>query len=308
MSDSPPLDLAAQVKSLAKTIGYTACGITSAAPFEEYGRAIDDMIEQLPETRDLYEGMRRRIDPTRTAAWAKSVIVCARRYGKYDVPQCAVGHIGRHYLGDNRYPDCPDHGMRKRMRDGLKELGMRVKIGGVPDRWASARAGIARIARNGFVYSEHGSWINIETWRVDAELPHDAPATGPPCPEGCTACMDACPTQAIVAPFIMRMDRCIAYLTYEAEEPLDAELERKIGGWIYGCDVCQDVCPLNSGKWEPIEKADWIYEVAAHLTPEALAEMDQETYETVIHPRFWYIPKEDLARWHRNARRALENQ
>ena len=63
MSDSPPLDIAAQVKSLAKTIGYTACGITSAAPFEEYGRAIDDMIEQLPETRELYEGMRRRQYP-----------------------------------------------------------------------------------------------------------------------------------------------------------------------------------------------------------------------------------------------------
>jgi epoxyqueuosine reductase len=148
--------------------------------------------------------------------------------------------------------------------------------------------------------------MNIESWRVDAELPADRPTVDPPCPEGCRACLDACPTGAIVEPFVLRMDRCVAYLTYDAPEPIPAPLRDRMGGWIYGCDICQEVCPLNRGKWQEREAAPWLEEVAHLLTPEALAGMDEETYRNVVHPLFWYIAPDNLARWHRNARRALD--
>ena len=177
----------------------------------------------------------------------------------------------------------------------------------MPDRLAGARAGVTRFGRNGFAYSEHGSWINIETWLADADLPADTPSTTCPCPEGCSACMDACPTRAIVSPYVMRMDRCIAFLTYGAEEPVSEELADCMGKWVYGCDICQQVCPLNKGKWEALEPMPWLDHAVPLLTLAALAEMPQRVYEEVVHPLFWYIPKDRIDRWHTNARRALLN-
>lgn len=296
------------IKVLASDIGYAACGITSADPFEDYAAALDERIKRFPETTSLYDEMRHRAFPRRKAPWVRSIIVCVRRYGKYDLPEDPLGLIGRSYLADRRFAGCPDHAMPKRMKEGLIRLGMRVKTGGVPCRAAAARAGLVRFGRNSFAYSEqYGSWINIEAWQVDAELPPDTPATGCPCPEGCDSCMMACPTRALESPFTMRMDRCIAYLTYGAPEPIAPELLERMGCWIYGCDVCQEICPLNRGKWECIEKAVWQDEIRPHLTAKALAEMDPDTYLKLIHPRFRYIPEDDLARWHANAARSLQH-
>ena len=119
--------------------------------------------------------------------------------------------------------------------------------------------------------------------------------------------MDACPTGALVEPFVMRMDRCVAYLTYHAPEPIAPELWNRMGTWIYGCDACQEVCPLNKGRWESIEGAPWLDKAALHLSPEALAGMSEKTYREIVHPLFWYISLDDIKRWHRNAARAVKN-
>ena len=300
-------DLKPRIKALAADVGYVACGITSAEPFPEYTCALDELIRRFPDTEHLYDRMRYRADPTRTKPWARSIVVCIRRYGKYDLPPQPLGHIGRNYLADRRSESCPDYAMPKTVTAGLKAMGLRARRGGVPDRLAAVRAGVARMGRNTFAYHETcGSWLNIATWRIDAELPPDEPTWETPCPPGCRACMDRCPTGAIVGPSVMRMDRCIAYLTYDAPPPIDADLWRAMGAWIYGCDVCQNVCPLNKHTWKTTERAAWLDSVADLLTPQALASMDEATYRDVIHPLFWYIPVEDLARWRRNAERALQ--
>jgi len=297
--------LAQDVKRLAAELGYAACGITSAEPFAEFRAAIRARIRRFPGAAALYEPMLARAEPRRGAPWARSVVVCLRRYGKYRLPPGLAAHIGRNYLCDRRNADCPDHPMPKQFQQGLIALGLRVRRGGTPDRWAAARAGVARVGRNCFACSEHGSWINIETWLVGTALPPDPPALDLPCPDGCRACMNACPTGALVEPLVMRMDRCVAYLSYHAPEPVDPALWEKMGPWIYGCDACQLACPLNKGAWEDLEPAPWLERLAPHLTPAALAEMDETTYREHVHPAFWYIPKHDLARWHRNAHRAL---
>ncbi|TFH15978.1 MAG: epoxyqueuosine reductase [Lentisphaerales bacterium] len=302
-----PEQLAAELKALAADAGFSACGITSAAPFEEYIEALDKLTTRFQGTIPLYERMRTKSDPRALAPWARSIIVCVRRYGKYKIPKHGVGHIGKNYLFDSRCGGCPDHGMARRMKAGLEQLGLRVKTGGIPDRSAAVRSGIAGIGRNCFAYTSVGSWINIHSWLVDVELPADRPVVRSPCPEGCTVCIDACPTGALVEPGVMRMDRCIAYLSYEAPEPVDPDLWNRMGPWVYGCDVCQDVCPLNRGKWEELESADWLGEIEELLAPEALAGMTQAMFESKIHPMFWYIPKTNIARWHRNAERAVRS-
>lgn len=297
--------LALAVKRLAAEVGYVACGVTTAAPFVEFEVAVRDRMARFAEAACLYEGMLKRADPRGGAPWVNSIIVCVRRYGEYAIPEGLAGRIGRNYLFDRRNEKSRDHEMPKKMTDGLKALGLRVKKGGAPDRWAAARAGVARVARNCFAFSEcGGSWINIATWRVDAELPGDEPTLDVPCPEGCRKCVDACPTGALMEPFVMRMDHCVAHLTFNATLPIDPDLWKKMGCWIYGCDRCQEVCPLNEGKWTCEKRADWLEELAPYLTPRALAEMSEETYRTVVHPAFWYIPEDGVERWRANARRA----
>jgi epoxyqueuosine reductase len=195
------------------------------------------------------------------------------------------------------------------MKQGLVALGHRVKIGGIPCRHAAVRAGLVKIGRNGFAYAEGcGSWLNIEAWLIDTELEPDLPSSPEcPCPTDCHACLDACRTCALSEPFVVNMKRCIAYLTYEASDPIPSALWDKMGPWIYGCDDCQNACPMNHGKWSNLETAPWITNVAAKLSPEALATMDLETYQKVICPLFWYIAETDLTRWHRNAVRALQS-
>jgi epoxyqueuosine reductase len=184
-----------QIKAIASHIGYAACGIAGVEPFEDYRAALQERIRRFPEAASLYRELEGRIDPRGVAPWAGSIVVCVRRYGKYAVPEELLGHIGRHYLCDRRIKACPDSTMPKRMKQGLANLGLRVKTGGVPSRAAAVRAGVAGFGRNGFVYAAGcGSWINIESWLIDAVLEPDPPASPAPCPEGCRACRKACPT------------------------------------------------------------------------------------------------------------------
>ncbi len=302
--------LADEIRGLALEAGFDACGITSADPFTEYAEALRKRIERFPEAAGIYEPMRRRADPRERNPWARSIAVCVRGYGKYSAPPGLVGRIGRNYLFDRRSRKNPDADIPRRFGQGLKSLGIRARKGGCPDRWAAARAGVAAFGRNNFAISPGlGSWINVETWLLDAELPPDEPTLSAPCPENCDACAKACPTGAITGPYEMRIDRCVAFLTYGDCGEIAPELAARMDGWIYGCDRCQEVCPLNAGKLREREPAPWLEEAADLLRPEALAEMNERTYREVVHPLFWYIPDdaEGLERWRRNARRALEN-
>ncbi len=306
----PPKEVTADtIKKLALECGYTRCGITDAEPFHHFEAALNRRIERFPETASLYEGMKHRIDPREKAPWTAAIVVGIRSYNDFVIPAGLDRYYGRNYLFDGRLAQCPDSRIPDQMAAGLKELGVRYRKGGVPDRLAAARAGVARIGRNGFAFTaESGSWINIETWRVDAELEPDTPAWETPCPPDCDACMRACPTDAIEAPFVMRMDRCVAYLTYDAPEPIPEDLRRQMGCWVYGCDACQLACPLNEGVWREQRRAPWLEKAAPFLVPEALQNMDSTTLKEQVYPLFWYIPPEKLDRWRRNAQRALANK
>jgi epoxyqueuosine reductase len=196
--------------------------------------------------------------------------------------------------------------MPARLKAFLRSLGWRVKSGsGTSDRWAAARAGVARLGRNTFAYAEGcGSWINIECWRVDAALPPDPPTLDDPCPPGCRRCLQACPTGALCRAREIRIERCVAWLTYAAPWPVAPDLWRRMGKWIYGCDACQDVCPLNEGAGEEREPMPWLAVSAPYWQPERLAEMSDAEYREHVLPFFWYIPPDGAGRWRANARRS----
>ncbi len=300
-------ETAALIRRAALALGYVRCGITTADPFPEFIEAIRRILARHPERAELYEGFLSRGDPRHNAPWARAIVVAVRRYGVYRLPAELVGRIGRNYLCDRRVPAHPEHSMPARMKAYLRSLGLRVKSGsGTSDRWAAARAGVVRLGRNTFAFAEGcGSWINIECWRVDAELPPDPPTPDDPCPPDCRRCLRACPTGALCRPREIRMERCIAWLTYAEPWPIAPELWRRMGTWIYGCDACQEACSLNEGMWEERLPLPWPEETVARWHPERLAEMSDEEYRAFVHPFFWYIAPEDAERWRANARRSL---
>jgi len=297
-----------EIKAHAAMCGFAACGIAAADDFPDYETALDVIVKAFPETWPLYQPMYRRARVKENFPWAKSIIVCVRDYARYRIPEEVRGHIGRNYLFDSRVAANPDYLMIKRFTGYLKGSGLRVRKGGVPDRLAAARAGVASIGRNNFAYAETcGSWLNLVTYVVDAELVPDNPSYASCCPPGCDICIRACPTGALVKPYLMRMDRCIAFLTYGADAAPGKELAALMGGWVYGCDVCQEVCPLNEGKWREKEELPCLEKEAGILSPEALSKMDEKTCRERVYPLFPYIPAENAERWRNNAKRVLNS-
>lgn len=299
--------LSTAIKQKARELGYVSCGITDVSPFAEFLDALEQRIQAYPESAHLYQDLRRHGYPKKQAEWAQSVIVCISRYGRYRLPQGLPQHFGKCYLVDGRLPYTKEYRASESFQAFLQELGLSVIAPNLAFRWAAARAGLGQFGKNNFIYTNDGSWIFIKAWVVNEALEYDAPQATSLCPDKCTRCIDACPTHALERPFMMDYGRCIAHLTFRLTTLPPEALRKSMGTWIYGCDVCQNVCPLNHGKWEPAEEFPQLDEVARELTLDRLFRMKQPVYEQMIQPRFWYIAKEHLWIWKSNVLRAMAN-
>jgi epoxyqueuosine reductase len=299
--------LTAVIKQKALELGYASCGITDASPFTEFLDGLKQRIRRYPESAQLYQNLRQHGYPKDEAEWAQSVIVCISRYGRYRLPQGLDRYFGKCFLVDGRLPYTREYQASEAFQAFLKELGLSVIPSNLAVRWAAARAGLGQFGKNNFIFTNDGSWIMIKVWLVDTPLEYDVPQTTSLCPDECTRCIKACPTRALEGPFMMNYGRCITYLTARLNTLPPESLRKPMGRWVYGCDVCQNVCPLNHGKWEPAESFPRLDEVAQELSLDRLFRMTQPVYEQMIHPRFWYIPKENLWVWKSNVLRAMVN-
>jgi len=302
--------LETKVKQKALELGFASCGIIPATVFEDYKRHLDERIRAFPQSKKLYDPMFAYADPPESA---KSVIVCLQRHNKYKVPDSLKGLVGKMYLFDDRVPFSHENRAKKEFETYLKTCGINILKCAVPDRWAAAKAGIGKFGRNNFIYSpEHGSYVCIDAWVVDKELKHD-PAPQDihlsECCDSCQKCIRACPTAAFAGGFSMDMGRCVARLTFNAEDTLDEATRSQMGRWVYGCDVCQDVCPANKGKLGENNDFPLLSQFEEYLQPENLLTMDEETFANIVHPRFWYggNAKETLWRWKSNTLRSMVN-
>jgi epoxyqueuosine reductase len=194
-----------------------------------------------------------RTDPSRYLPGARSVICVAVNYHfPLDDPPAqdreTRGRVARYALGNDyhqlikpRLYDLADW-----LRDRVPGTRTRCGVDTVPvmERELAARAGIGWIGKNTCViHPRLGSWLLLGEVLTTLELPADASETDH-CGT-CRRCIDACPTGAIVEPYRLDATRCISYLTIEHAGPIDADLQRQMGSWLFGCDVCQDVCPFN---------------------------------------------------------------
>lgn len=254
---SAPASLAAAVKSEARAAGFDLCGITTAAPFGLEGRALADWVAHgyHGEMAYMARNAPRSPAPTAVVPDARSLVVVALYYGdavpglddgaRRDGPR---GRISRYAHGDD-YHLVMEPRLR-RLADFLRARGARVAryyvdTGPVIDRAAARRAGIGWFGKNTMIITKraYGSWVFVGEILTDLEIAPDAEAEGD-CGR-CRICLDACPTGAIVAPYTVDARRCISYLTIEHRGAIPRDLRPQIGDHIFGCDICQAVCPHN---------------------------------------------------------------
>jgi len=301
-----------EIHAKALELGYTACGIVRAEDLRGYGEKLSQRAERFPAAKPYYSYFAKFAKPAEEEPWAKAVIVCAGRYGKYKIPEELQGRIGKYYLTDYRTaPESAENRAAARFDDFLTVNDIRFKkntwAGGVSAcRYAAVKAGIGVVRRNNFLYTEHGSWVWLETWLIDQDLEYINETALPPCPEGCAKCVDACGTHALAEPYQTFIFTCVSNLTWGGlPNTLPAEgLRPGMKGWVYGCDDCQDCCPLNEGRWAEDEEFPGIEEVRPYLSLEQLCTLDDATIEAKLSPLFFYVGQQ-IWKWRTNALRAM---
>lgn len=297
--------LATAIKTAARNAGVDLAGVASLEP--------EDFPELTVYTEWVHQGhagemkyMEKRTDAgelqrasARNAApWAKSIVVCAINYNAGQPYSTAVndarkGWISRYAWGACDYHDAlmpklrqVEEAVREIARQTQTEIQTRsyVDTGPIVERVYARHAGVGWIGKNTCIINQKlGSWLFLGVILTSLELAPDLPATDR-C-GSCTRCIDACPTEALIAPGKLDARRCIAYLTIEKRGEIPEQMRGQIGHHVFGCDICQDVCPWNNktGNAPPTSLPEFQpRENLFHPDLTWLAEMDVESYRTAF--------------------------
>jgi epoxyqueuosine reductase len=302
------------LKEIALRRGLDRCGVGSAGPI---GHA-DFLAQWL--TRDyagsmhyLHRHRDSRIDVRAWLPWAKSVIVAAMNYNQPAPGEKAEdeqrGGVAMYAWGEDYHVVLREKmdAVVRELREALGEsfqARVCVDTSAITERELAVAAGIGWIGKNTLVLHQSlGSFFFIGEIITDLELASDAPE--PDHCGSCTRCLDACPTAAFPQPYVMDARRCISYLTIEHRGEIDAELAAKTGEWVFGCDVCQSVCPYNRRAPETAEPRFRCGPDDARPLIEDIISWDEAAYRE--HVRGKATARAKLHMWKRNAEIAKRN-
>jgi epoxyqueuosine reductase len=247
-------ELTDQIKSKAIEIGFHKVGIVRAEPLEEEGEHLKHWLEKgfHGDMRWMEREPEKRADPTILFPEARSIIMLALNYFTPHEHQDSnkKGKISRYAWGDD-YHDVVKEKLWNLLgwiQEEISEASGKVCVDTAPfmDKAWAVRAGLGWLGKHSNVITkDFGSWFFIGEILLNLELEYETEIVEDHCGT-CTACLDACPTDAIVAPYIVDSNLCISYATIELRsETLPRKITENLNGWLYGCDICQDVCPWN---------------------------------------------------------------
>jgi epoxyqueuosine reductase len=242
-----------QINAKASTLGFDLVGFTSAAPLAQGGRLRAWVAQGFAgEMGYMSRDVEKRLDPSCVLPEVRSIIILGINY--YTSPSRAeagpgCGWISRYAWGQDYHTVLGDKlkalvAFIRELEGSAVQARWYVDTGPILERELAWRAGLGWPGKNTNLINRHlGSWLFLGAILLDRELVYDAPATAH-CGT-CTRCLVACPTGALVAPGVLDARRCISYLTIEQRGPIPHELRPLMGTHIFGCDICQAVCPWN---------------------------------------------------------------
>jgi epoxyqueuosine reductase len=255
---------AARTIEFARAAGFDLCGIAPAAEFPELAH-LEEWLERGHAAEMRYLHDERRRSPVRAMPGARSVIVCALNYntalpastevrGQSETNTGPRGWISRYAWGDDYH-----HVLGEKLEALIEHLHGEftehfearayVDTGPIVERVAAKYAGLGWLAKNTCLINEElGSWLFLGVIVTTLDLAASQDGAETPAPDlcgNCSLCIDACPTGAIVEPYVLDARRCISYLTIELRGAIPPELREPMGRHVFGCDICQDVCPWN---------------------------------------------------------------
>lgn len=310
MAASSVSELTAGIRRRALEIGFDKVGIVPASALgqdaarlrEWLGRGYHATMGWMERTAD------KRADPSLHMPSVRSVVSVALTYYTPHEHEGApgTGKVSRYAWGDD-YHDVLGERLRDllawiKQQDPTVEGRIAVDSSPVMDKVWAVRAGLGWMGKHSnLITRDMGSWVFLGELLLSAELDYDTEQV----PDGCgtcTACIDACPTGAIVEPYVVDSSRCISYLTIELR---DDEVPLGTDGWVYGCDVCQDVCPWNRFRSETADPAFQPRPGLVEPDLASLAAMTQEEFSARF--RRSAIKRTKLHGIRRNARKVAED-
>lgn len=238
------------IKQEAIRLGFLSCGISKAGFLEEEAPRLEKWLNNNMNGQMSYmeNHFDKRLNPTLLVDGAKSVISLLLNYypsefqneDSYKISKYAYGQ-DYHFVIKEKLKE-----LLHFIQTEIGEVSGRAFVDSAPvlDKAWAAKSGLGWMGKNtNLITQKVGSFYFIAELIVDLQLEYDTPTTDH-C-GSCTACIDACPTEAIVAPYVVDGSKCISYFTIELKENIPTEMKGKFDDWVFGCDVCQDVCPWN---------------------------------------------------------------
>ena len=306
-------DLARDLKAEAARLGFDACGISEAQQLDEEAFQLEKwLLGGHHGTMDWMEhNFDKRVDPTKLVDGAESVIsVLHNYYQPIEQPDDpTAGKISRYAWGEDYHGVMKDklYLLYQWLETQVGDINGRVFVDSAPvlDKAWAKRSGLGWQGKHSNILNrEMGSFFFIGELIVSVPLATDGPM--PDYCGSCTRCIDACPTDAIYEPYAVDANRCISYLTIEhKEDDIPEELQPDIGNWIFGCDICQDVCPWNKFKYATDEPRYLPGDDVRDTDLREWTELNLDEFEK----RFSDSPVEraTFEGFQRNVRMALEN-
>lgn len=252
LNDLNPEELTARIKAEAVDLGFSLVGIAPAARpdtldflHDWLNRGMHGEMGYMSRRKDAYS------HPEGVMPEVRSLILVSMNYSNEEPADSSCGRIAKYATGETDYHDLMRSRLKslvRMLRESFPESRNRVIVDTAPllERDFARKAGLGWFGKNTLLINKHiGSYFFLAGILTDLVLPADSPHETSHCGT-CTRCLDACPTDAFDGPYVLDARKCISYLTIESRgQEVPAELRPGIGDWLFGCDICQDVCPWN---------------------------------------------------------------